>query len=167
LHHHQAKQHPQDEDPILHAVLDSIRIIARREQIGEENLYLFLTLLFSICPVFVCTSGQASRQYGHRQRHDQHRLGSATTNVTLATPSPARLDDDIMPRATSTWQRHDQHCLGSAIASMTWHQHHITDKSPWHHHRQHDSTTTLPCDQHRLNSTVTSVTRGLGVCFPD
>jgi hypothetical protein len=56
LHHHQAKQHPQDEDPILHAVLDSIRIIARREQIGEENLYLFLTLLFSICPVFVCTS---------------------------------------------------------------------------------------------------------------
>jgi aryl carrier-like protein len=35
------------------AGLDSIRILPYRVQIREENLYLLLTLLFSLYPIYV------------------------------------------------------------------------------------------------------------------
>jgi hypothetical protein len=38
------------------AELDSIRIIAFGVQISKENLYLLITLLFSLYPIFICRS---------------------------------------------------------------------------------------------------------------
>jgi hypothetical protein len=62
--HHQAKQHlpvclhkVRIQSCTLHVVeLDSIRTIARRVQVREENLYFLLTLLFSFHPIFICGS---------------------------------------------------------------------------------------------------------------
>jgi hypothetical protein len=43
------------------AGLDSIRILPCRVQIKEENLYVLLTLLFSLYPIFMCRLDQVSR----------------------------------------------------------------------------------------------------------
>jgi hypothetical protein len=128
---------------------DSIRIIVHHVQIREENLYLLCTLLFSICLIFICRSDQALCQHGHR------RLQCTMTNIDSAAPSLARLDNNIAP--------HPCH-LGSAVISRTRQR-----------HRQYDSTSTLRRDQVTSAAplpagsgiTITSMTRGLGVCFPD
>jgi hypothetical protein len=63
-------------------MLDSIRIVVRCVQIREENLYLLLTLLFSLYPIFILKSDQVSRLHGHRQHHSQCRLDNAITSMT-------------------------------------------------------------------------------------
>jgi hypothetical protein len=40
--------------------LDSIRILPRRVQVREENLYLLLTLLSSLYPIFMYRLDQVS-----------------------------------------------------------------------------------------------------------
>jgi hypothetical protein len=66
------------------------------------------------------SSGQHHRQKDSAVTscHNQHRLGSAPTNVASAAPSPARPGNDITPWLTSTQQRHGQHRLGSATANI-------------------------------------------------
>jgi hypothetical protein len=46
------------------AELDSIRIMAYRVQIRDENLYILLTLLFSLYPILICRSDQMSCYHG-------------------------------------------------------------------------------------------------------
>jgi hypothetical protein len=75
--------------------------------------------------------------------------------------------------ASMTRHHHHQHnsastsCLDSAIASMTQHQRRAVAKLPRQHHRRHDSVATSRHDQHRLGSTVISMTWELGAYFPD
>jgi hypothetical protein len=87
------------------------------------------------------------------------RQGHRTTaNVTSATPSPGRLDSDIMPWLMSPRQhhrqqvsiatsRHDHHCLDNTITSKTRQQHHTTANVA--------SATPLLA---RLNSAIASLT---------
>jgi hypothetical protein len=91
----------QGEDPILHAKkteLDSIRTIVRRVHIREENLYTFLTLLFSQylyadptrCHIsMVVSSAMAMLPWQRHRQHDSaptsHRgqvLSSTITSMT-------------------------------------------------------------------------------------
>jgi hypothetical protein len=50
---------------------------------------------------------------------------------------------------------------------MTQHRRHIVAKLPQQHHHQHDSAAISPHGQRRLDSTITSMTQGLGAYFPD
>jgi hypothetical protein len=74
-----------------------------------------------------------------QQRRHQH--DSATSLSTW-------LDIYIAPRLTSPRQHHHRYDstvpspegLDSTVVGMNWYLHRAAAKSPWHHHRQHDST---------------------------
>jgi hypothetical protein len=66
--------------------LDSIRIIAHRAQIREENIYFLLTLLFPLYPILTSRSDQC---------HVSMVISSTTANVATIAPSPARLGSTI------------------------------------------------------------------------
>jgi hypothetical protein len=103
------------------AELDSIRTIVCRVKTREENLYIFLTLLFSqylYADLTICRVSMV--------------IGSATAK-SLTASSPAWLDRDITSRPS---------CLDNIIVSMTQQRHHATTKLPRQHHRQHDSAET-------------------------
>jgi hypothetical protein len=148
------------------AELDLLRTIVHRVQIREENLYLFLTLLFSQylyvdltrCHIsMVIDSAMTKSPWQHHRQHDSIET-SRCSQVTSTALSPAWLDRDIVPRPS---------CLDNVIASMTQHRHRVKAKLPRQRHRQHDSTLTSYYDQCCLGSTIASTTQGLGAYFPD
>jgi hypothetical protein len=94
------------------AELNSIRIIARRVQIREENLYLLLTLLFSFSQYLYA---------GQTRCHVSMVVDNVMDNVASAMPSQHDLaaitcHHQHDSAATSC---HSQRRLDNAIASMT------------------------------------------------
>jgi hypothetical protein len=112
------------------AELDSIRSIAYRVQIREEDIYFLLTLLFSVYlnayisirpGVMLAWSSAMPWPTSPRQHHRQH--DSAETShhvqVTLVASSFVWLSSDIAPWPTSPRQRHRQHSSTAPSPALT------------------------------------------------